>query len=139
MMKDTVAFHIAVHEVRQRDPRYAPHAYAFLCDALDHAVKLLNREDADDRHVTGQELLVGFRALALDEFGPMANFVMQEWGIKSSEDVGCMVYNFIEVGFYGKNDTDSIEDFSDGVNMKEALNAPYALKGKRKGTSNAER
>lgn len=130
LMKNTVAFHIAVHEVRQSDARYAPHAYAFLCDALDHAVKLLARDDAEDRHVTGQELLAGFRDLALREFGPMALFVMHEWGIKTSEDVGRMVYNFIEIGFFGRNDTDSLNDFSDGVNMAEALRAPYLLKAK---------
>ena len=120
-MKDDIAFHIAVHQVRERDPRYASQAYAFLCEALHHAVKLLKREEADDRHVTGQELLVGFRDLALQEFGPMALFVMHEWGIRASEDVGRMVYNFIEVGFYGRNDTDSLADFSDGVNLEEAL------------------
>ena len=131
-MKNTVAFHIAVHEARKRDACYAPQAYAFLCDALDHSVKLLARENAEDRHVTGQELLVGFRDLALHEFGPMALFVMHEWGIKTSEDVGRMVYNFIDVGFYGRNETDSIEDFSDGVNMEDAFQKGKKIRKREK-------
>ena len=124
-MKDDIAFHIAVHQVRERDPRYAPQAYAFLCDALQHTIKMLGRENAEDRHVTGGEILVGFRDLAMHEFGPMALFVLKEWGIREGIDVGNMVYNFISLGYFGKNETDSIEDFNDGVSLESALAKPY--------------
>lgn len=127
LMDSTLEFQLAVHSVLQRDDRYSAQAYAFLCDALPFTVKLLNRQDADDRHVTGQELLEGFRALSLREFGPMALFVLKEWGITCSEDVGNMVYNLIEVKFFGKNDTDSINDFSDGVCLTEALTSPFRV------------
>lgn len=124
-MKDTLAFHIAVREVRQRDPRFAAEAYAFLCDALEHTVKLLRREEAENRHVSGPELLAGFRDLALREFGPMALVVLREWGIMRSEDVGEMVYHFIRHGFFGKNETDRQEDFSDGISLEEELGKPF--------------
>ena len=120
-MKDDIPFQIAVHQVRERDPRYAPQAYSFLCDALSHTVKILGREDDQDRHVTGGELLAGFRDLAAQEFGPMALYVLKEWGIIVSRDVGNMVYNFIALGYFGKNDTDSIEDFDDGISFEQVL------------------
>jgi uncharacterized repeat protein (TIGR04138 family) len=124
-MKDSISFHLAVQEVLKRDARYARESYAFLCEALAHAVKMLGREDADDHHVTGPELLAGLRDFALQEYGPMALFVMHEWGIHQSEDVGNMVYNLIGIGYFGKNDTDRLEDFSDGVDLTEALRKPY--------------
>lgn len=124
-MKDNFAFHLAVHEACRKDDRFAPQAYAFLCDALEHTVKMLGREESESRHVTGQEILAGWRDLAVLEFGPMANVVMREWGIRRSEDVGAMVYNFIGIGYFGKNETDSIEDFSDGVDLLEALGRPF--------------
>jgi len=124
-MKDSLAFHLAVREVRQRDERYASEAYAFLCNALGHTVRMLEREDAEDHHVAGPELLMGFRDLALSEFGPLALFVMHEWGIRSSEDVGNMVFNLIECRYFGKNENDRLEDFSDGVSLEEALRKPY--------------
>lgn len=127
-MKDhTLEFHLAVHSVLQRDDRYPVQAYAFLCEALPFSVALLNRQDEEDRHVTGQELLQGFRALAIQEFGPMALLVLNEWGITKSEDVGNMVYNLIATKFFGKNDTDSINDFSDGISLSEALTAPFRV------------
>lgn len=125
-MKDSFAFQIAVHEACRKDTRYAREAYAFLCDALAHTVTMLGREDSENRHVTGQEILAGWRDLAVNEFGPMANVVMREWGVQRSEDVGAMVYNFISLGYFGKNETDSIDDFTDGVDMVEALARPYA-------------
>ena len=127
MQDQPLEFHLAVHTVLKRDSRYPAPAYAFLCEALPFAVAMLGREDAEDRHVTGQELLKGFRAFAIQEFGPMALLVLNEWGITCSEDVGNMVYNLIDSKFFGKNDTDSIEDFSDGVPLSEALMAPYRV------------
>jgi uncharacterized repeat protein (TIGR04138 family) len=127
-MKDTVAFNIAVREVRQRDPRFASQAYVFLCESLEHTIKMLHREDQEDRHVAGPQLLAGFRDLALREFGPMALFVLRDWGITCSENVGEMVYNFIDLGYFGKNETDRIEDFSDGVSLEEELTKPFRMK-----------
>ncbi len=124
-MNHEPAFHLAVRDAQKRDPRYAAQAYVFLCDALGHALKLLKRENAEDRHVAGPELLAGLRDLALREFGPMALCVMRDWGITRSEDVGNMVYLLINAGYFGKNETDSIEDFSDGVSLEEALTKPF--------------
>ena len=126
-MKDTVAFHLAVREARERDPRFAPQAYAFLCDSLEHTIKMLHREDSEDRHVAGPELLAGFRDLALKEFGPMALFTLGDWGITCSEHVGQMVYHFISLGYFGKNETDRIEDFTDGVSLEEELTKPFRM------------
>ena len=118
-------FHLAVSKAQKRDPRFGPQAYAFLCHALAHTLKLIGRSDAEDRHVAGPELLAGFRDLALREFGPMALCVMRDWGISCSEDVGSMVYLLIYAGYFGKNETDSIEDFADGVSLQEALTKPF--------------
>lgn len=124
-MKDFLAFQLAVHEVCRKDSRFSPQAYGFLCEALEHTTKMLDRAEEDSRHVTGQELMQGWRDLAVLQFGPMAWFVMCEWGVIRSEDVGAMVYNFIEIGYFKKNDSDSIHDFSDGVDLQIALKKPF--------------
>lgn len=124
-MKNEISFHTAVERVRARDPRFAPQAYDFLCEALEYTVKMVKAETAEDRHVTGPQLLQGFRQMAMRDFGPMAWTVMKEWGICRSEDVGEMVYQMINIGYFGRNESDSIEDFSDGICMEEALTRPY--------------
>ncbi|MFZ0616916.1 MAG: Minf_1886 family protein [Chthoniobacterales bacterium] len=47
-------------------------------------------------HVMAGELLEGLRLQALREFGPMAVTVLEYWGVKSSRDVGQMVFNLVE-------------------------------------------
>lgn len=127
-MKEPLAFQIAMLEVQKRDSRYAPEAYAFVCDSLAHTVKTLGRDKSDDHHVSGQELLKGFRNFALLQFGPLATLVMHEWGVQANQDVGNMVYNLIETNYFGKNQNDKIEDFSDDIALTEFLSKPYQKK-----------
>ena len=53
-------------------------------------------KNGSQRHVSGQELLEGFRDYALAQFGPMASTVMKEWGLRNGKNVGEMVFLLIE-------------------------------------------
>lgn len=127
-MKEQLAFQIAMHEVQSRDQRYAPQAYAFVCDSLAYTVKKLGRDKSENHHVSGQELLHGYREHALQQFGPLATMVMREWGVHANEDIGNMVYNLIETNYFGKSETDKLEDFSDSIPLMEYLSQPYQKK-----------
>jgi uncharacterized repeat protein (TIGR04138 family) len=114
----------AVREALQRDPRYRPEAYDFVRLALNHASELF-RKGEDDQHVTGQELLEGFRQFAIQEFGPMALTTLHQWGLNEGLDVGNIVYNLIAVRYFGKNDGDSLEDFCGGYDFETAFTQPF--------------
>jgi len=120
----------AVQSVLNRDTRYDIGAYFFLKDALDFTVKRIadNSAGGEHRHVSAQELSAGFRDLALQEFGPMASTVMTEWGITSGNDIGVMVFQLIEEGAFGKQDSDTQDDFSEGFNLLESLEIPFRPK-----------
>jgi uncharacterized repeat protein (TIGR04138 family) len=77
------------------------------------------------RHVTGQELLAGFRDLALKEFGPMAATMLREWGLCQCQDVGDMVFNLIDEKVFGKQDSDSKDDFTAIYNFDDAFVKPF--------------
>lgn len=109
---------------RDTQQRYKPEAYAFVRDAL-HVAAAKFREKDGSQHVTGQELLEGARIHALAEFGPLAHFILAEWGIERGEDIGRIVYNLIELEYFGKNEGDSIDDFAGGFDFAEAFNAPF--------------
>ncbi len=139
-------FEDAVREVVARDPRFRPDAYAFLRDALDFTMKRRRKAIADgdddsvelvgedefstpNAHVSGEELLDGFREYALREFGPMTMAVLDDWGITNSGEVGEMVFNLIEVGIFGKSDEDSPDDFCDVLDFEEAFVEPFRPAG----------
>ena len=124
MPRQPVSFEEAVEEAISRDGRYQPEAYAFVRDAL-HLAATKFRADQEDKNVTGPELLEGVREHGLKEFGPMAWFLLQQWGILRGEDVGAIVYNLIEVEYFGRNETDRIEDFAGGFDFEEAFTTPF--------------
>ncbi len=125
-----LTFHHAILQAVNKDPRYHPHAYEFVRDALHVAVKHF-REGREDSHVSGQEVLEGVRLHALEEYGPLALTILNEWGIQRGEDVGCIVYNLIETKYFGKNDGDSIEDFAGGYDFETAFTEPFQPSSKR--------
>jgi uncharacterized repeat protein (TIGR04138 family) len=118
-------FDEAVVILTEADPRFHRDAYFFLRETLDHTVKLRKRQSGEGGHVTGQQLCEGGRQLALKHFGPMAMTVLEYWGIRKTADFGDMVWNLIELGVFGKTDSDSREDFKDIYSFHDAFVVPY--------------
>jgi uncharacterized repeat protein (TIGR04138 family) len=120
-------FEHAVEQIIQRDRRFDPLAYYFLKDSLDFTVKRISGESGRGkfRHVTGGELLAGFRDHALEQFGPMAFTLMHEWGVCESGHVGEMVFHLIDERVFGKQESDRKEDFASAFDLTESLTTPF--------------
>ena len=124
-----VNFEQAVAAILRRDRRYAASAYFFLKEALDFTLKrAAEGSRGEARHVAGPELAEGFRDHALEQFGPMASTLMREWGVHGCADIGEMVFLLIEDGVFGKQDSDSKEDFCGLFDLTESLTGPYLPK-----------
>jgi uncharacterized repeat protein (TIGR04138 family) len=122
-----IGFAEALDSIVASDPRYQREAYVFLRDSLDFTTKQQKKAKGTTvRHVSGPELLEGVRLYALKEFGPMVVTVFENWGIRSCEDIGHMVFNLIGAGIFGKTDEDSLEDFKAVYDFQEAFVKPYA-------------
>ena len=122
-----IGFAEALDSIVATDPRYQRDAYGFLRDALDFTTKQQKKiKGVSVRHVTGPELLDGVRQYALKEFGPLVITVFDNWGIRSCEDIGNMVFNLIGAGIFGKTEEDSIEDFKNVYDFREAFVKPFA-------------
>ena len=121
-----IGFAEALDLIVARDPRYQRDAYVFLRDALDFTTKQQKKiKGATVRHVAGPELLEGVRQYALKEFGPMVVTVLSYWGIRSTEDIGHMVFNLIGAGIFGKTEEESIEDFKNVFDFHEMFVKPF--------------
>jgi uncharacterized repeat protein (TIGR04138 family) len=126
-----VSFERALELIRAKDPRFENEAYAFVREALEHTQKSIGK-GARVRHVTGQELLEGIRDFALSQFGPMAMTVLEEWGIRSCQDFGDIVFNMVDIGLLAKTEKDSRADFAGGYNFYDAFRKPYLPRSKQK-------
>lgn len=135
--------------VLARDPRYTVEAYQFVLQALDHTKTLRRpvagrpqaervvRQAAPKRprtttraeHVTGQELCHGARDLALRQYGLLALTVLGRWGIRSTSDLGEIVYNLIASGDLEKTPQDTRSDFDGVFDFAEAFFLGYRMIG----------
>ena len=122
-----IGFAEALDSIVASDPRYQREAYIFLRDSLDFTTKQQKKvKGTTERHVSGPELLEGVRQYALKEFGPMVVTVFDNWGIRSCEDIGHMVFNLIGAGIFGKTEQDSLDDFKSVYTFEDAFVKPFA-------------
>jgi uncharacterized repeat protein (TIGR04138 family) len=105
----------------RRDGRYSPQAYYFIFDALDFTLNRMKKM----RHVTGKELLEGIRQYATEHFGFLARTVLDEWGVRATEDFGNIVFNLVEAGLLSRTDNDTREDFRDVYRFDEAFEREF--------------
>lgn len=119
-------FDAVLDRIVDKDPRYHRDAYHFLREALDYTQKAISQANKGKfRHVTGQELLAGIRAWALQQYGPMTLAVLHEWGIRRCEDFGELVFALVDAGVLSKTETDSRADFAHGFDFQEAFRKPF--------------
>jgi len=121
-----VNFDEVLEQILAKDPRFSRDAYLFVRDALDFTQKLIGKESRGTiRHVSGQELLDGLRQFALQQFGPMAVTVFEEWGVRNSRDFGEIVFNMVEASLLAKTEKDSRDDFQNGYDFTDAFRKPF--------------
>jgi uncharacterized repeat protein (TIGR04138 family) len=116
----------------REDARFAYEAYEFVCEAVTYTQTKLNRiaaedEDPDDHHVSGAELLRGTCELAIREFGMMAPIVFKQWGVRTTDHVGEIVFKLIGAQRLSKSDRDDPDDFHELFDLHQALTDGFAL------------
>ena len=125
-------FDTALENILAKDSRYEGEAYLFLKEALDYTVSNESTQKlTNSKHVSAKELLIGFREYALKQYGPMAATLFQEWRILSCQDIGNMVFLLIEEGMFGKQDSDSPDDFKPYYQFDEAFVEPFLPSSRR--------
>jgi uncharacterized repeat protein (TIGR04138 family) len=112
-----------------KDGRYSPEAFTFLLESLPQAMRLAGKEKAEgtQRHVTGQEVVAGMRAHAVQIFGPLAAAVWRSWGVHETLDWGRIVFLLVDNGFLNRQETDTLEDFSSGFDFDEVFVRQYRV------------
>lgn len=94
-------------QIRLRERRFHEHAYLFVLSALEYCQSRL----AERRHIGGRELAVSCRDLALERYGLLARQVLEHWGIRSTADIGDVVFTLVDLNLLISQPTDSRTDF----------------------------
>jgi uncharacterized repeat protein (TIGR04138 family) len=107
--------------IRMREPRFDERAYLFVLTALEHfQVQLSER-----RHISGRELAFACRDLALERYGVMARLVLEHWGVRSTADIGDIVFTLVELELLISQPGDTREDFAGVFDFDQAFEREY--------------
>ena len=114
-------FYSIIFNICEHDSRYYPEAYGFVMEALSFSQKKFKKS----KHISGEELLAGIKALLLNKFGPMTLVVLKHWGIKATDDFGNIVYNLVENKVLAKDTHDHYDSFKNASDFDEVFNKGY--------------
>ncbi|MDR3110658.1 MAG: hypothetical protein LBU65_13400 [Planctomycetaceae bacterium] len=144
--------HAAFSRLLRDDRRYSVAAYSFVSDSLEYAQDVLKLgtdcdsepvsqnpnltetewrelQKIDDEneqprnHVTGQDLCNAARDFAFLQYGLLARIVLVSIGIKTTSDIGNIVYNLMKIGSMRKTPQDRREDFDNVFDFDTAFDA----------------
>jgi len=131
-------------ELLKRDKRYPSEAYVFVFETLDFARSVLKlgqykeveplppelhekfpeyaaAESSTCHDVRGQDLCLAARDYAQTQYGLLAPMVLQSMGIRTTGDIGEIVYNLISIGQMRKTADDRREDFDNVFDFRHAF------------------
>ena len=114
-------FYSIISNICTEDPRYYPEAYEFVMEALSFSQNKFKKS----KHISGEELLAGIKALLLKKFGPMTMTVLKHWGIKTTDDFGNIVFNLVESKILAKDTQDHYDSFKNAYDFDEVFNKGY--------------
>jgi uncharacterized repeat protein (TIGR04138 family) len=110
-----------LERLRKRHPAYNETAYLFILAALHFTIERVG----EARHISGRELAEGCRDLAIERFGLMARSVLEFWGIRTTKDLGQIVFALVECGVLVKQEGDCVDEFCDVFCFSEAFERNY--------------
>ncbi len=107
--------------IRLREQRFDERAYLFVLSALEFCQQRL----PERRHISGRELSLACRDLALDRFGVMSRIVLESWGVTSTADLGDAVFALVDLGLLMSQPTDTRDEFADVFDFDQAFEREY--------------
>ncbi len=103
-----------LEKITKEDGRYSPDAVRFIYEGLGYTAQ----SSTTPRHVSGQALCEGLKKLAIEKWGRLAMLVLNNWGVKITNDFGEIVFLLIKHELMTAQPTDSIDDFNDVYDFK---------------------
>lgn len=116
-MNDTLDLLRKVEALAERRGVFRPEAYVFVLEALELAVA----SQEEPGHVSGEDLLDRIRRLGRERYGALAGDVFNAWGVRGTVDFGRVVFHLVDEGLLRKRDEDTLADFIDKFDFREAF------------------
>ncbi len=123
----------SVSRVAVQRRAYPAEALEFVREGLAHTVRMVHGSEPVDldagesHHVSGRQLCLGLRSLAVEKWGRLAGLVLRRWGVAGTIDFGRIVFDMVQAGVLRTSPEDTLEDFRDVFAFDEAFGAVEVL------------
>ena len=118
----------SIEEIAKEYGRFDVKALKFVFDGLGRTIQAIREAEADDpgpRHVTGAQLANGIAELAMERWGMLAKVVLNHWGVRTTRDLGEIVYLMIRNEWMTAQEADSIEDFDNIYDFEQMFEKQF--------------
>jgi len=117
-----------LEEISRLDGRFDVKALKFVFEGLGHTIQRIRNEEeepSEPRHITGAELAEGIAELAVERWGRLARMVFNIWGVRTTRDIGEIVYLMIAHKWMAAQESDTIEDFDNVYDFEQVFEKQY--------------
>jgi uncharacterized repeat protein (TIGR04138 family) len=111
----------SIEELARSDRRFPPAAYMLVFEGLEVALARL----AHRRHVAPAELVDGIRVAAIEQWGLLARNVLESWNVRTTADLGDLVFNLIARGLLVAGDDDHRAQFENAFDFHEGFDDTF--------------
>lgn len=118
-----IDFQEALEKITAEHRDYHPSAYKFLYTVTTPYAERENRAQAS--HITVEDFYKMIYSEALRNYGPMAYTVFSYWGMKTNQDIACVVQRMVNVGLLMMEKSESQEAFHQFPSIQEVLEQPF--------------
>jgi len=129
--KQIVAKEIDWTKVLNTAGPYPIEAFTFVREGLTYTAQRIHQSNESmhevDRHISGQQLCMGLRDFAIQQYGLLARVVLRHWNVHRTDDFGRIVFAMIAEGLMSKTAEDTIDDFRMVYDFDEAFSADQLL------------
>ena len=125
----------SIKEIAKLDGRYSLRAFEFVQEGLGRTIKKHYGDEIENEsphHVTGKQLCFSLAELAAEKWGRMAKVVLNQLGIKSTNDFGNIVYIMVENKWMHARLEDTIEEFESVYDFEEVFEKNYQFSNSNK-------
>ena len=118
-----------LEEIAAEDGRYDAEALRFVYEGLGATIQKIKEAADQDQphHITGDELASGLAKLAIEKWGRLSRMVLNHWGVRTTRDLGEIVYLMIRHQWMTAQETDRIEDFDDVYDFQQVFEKQFNL------------
>ena len=122
-----------IEDIAREDGRYNVKALKFIYESLGLTIQNIHENqdrEGERQHISGSQLSIGLAELAVKRWGRLAKLVLNQWGIKTTRDLGEIVFLMISHSWMRAQETDRIEDFDGVYDFGDVLEKQFGFETK---------